>query len=253
MHCACGAHFYNSRQDRVYGGLSMRAIRIIGTIFGVVGAGVFVAASVAGLKTYRFVSVAERAQGRVVELVQQPGGEGVRYAPKVAFVAATGLAYEIIYAVGRNAPAYEVGDTATVLYHPHRPLEARLEGAQALWVPALGLGGLALVLGGVALGALGMLWARRRRVARLRARGCRVAAAFHGVERNFALQIKGRHPFRVVGQWQDPATARVYVYHSENLRDDPTDFIDRASVPVFIDPADPGRYYMDLSFLPRLN
>lgn len=230
----------------------MRTINIIGAVFGVIGAGALVAASAAGLKAYRFASVAERAQGRVVELVRQPSREGGAYAPKVAFVAASGLAYEFIDTVGSHAPAYQVGETVTVLYHPGRPLDAHLEQAMALWAPALGLGGLALACGGVALGALGMLWARRRRIRRLRALGCQIEAAFHGVERNFALQIKGRHPFRVIGQWQDPTTAKVYIYRSENLRDDPTDFIHGAKVPVFIDPANPARYYMDLSFLPRL-
>ena len=42
------------------------------------------------------------------------------------------------------------------------------------------------------------------------------------------------------------------VFHSENLWFDPSSFMKRRKVTVLLDPNNPKRYYMDVTFLPQL-
>jgi len=63
--------------------------------------------------------------------------------------------------------------------------------------------------------------------------------------------VSGRHPFRVIAQWQDPSTAKIRVFKSHNLWFDPSRFITQKQIRVFLDRNNPKRYYVDLSFLPK--
>ena len=47
----------------------------------------------------------------------------------------------------------------------------------------------------------------------------------------------------------DPTSNKVYVFESDPIGYDPSEFI-RGTVPVYIDPDDTRRYLVDTSFLP---
>ena len=65
--------------------------------------------------------------------------------------------------------------------------------------------------------------------------------------------VNGQHPWRILAQWQNPATGKLHLFHSENLWFDPSRFVaTQKQVRVLIDPQQPNRYSMDLSFLPEL-
>ena len=54
---------------------------------------------------------------------------------------------------------------------------------------------------------------------------------------------------RIVAQWHDQAAGKVYVFESDPIGFDPSEFL-RGTVPVYVDPADPRRYLVDTSVLP---
>ena len=58
--------------------------------------------------------------------------------------------------------------------------------------------------------------------------------------------------FQLVAQWHDSASNQIFIFRSRNLRFNPTDYVQIQTVPVYVDPADPTRYHMDLSFLPQV-
>ncbi len=64
--------------------------------------------------------------------------------------------------------------------------------------------------------------------------------------------MNGQSPFRIVTQWQDPATATIHLFRSDNLWFDPTDHIPGESINVYIRPDNPKRYWVDTSFLPKM-
>ena len=107
--------------------------------------------------------------------------------------------------------------------------------------------GLVLVTVGGGLVAHGRWWSWRER--QLRQHGRLVQATLHAVELNESIEVFGSTPYRVVAQWQDDRSATVHVFRSINLWHDPTGLLAGKSVPVYMDPARPTRYVMDLSSL----
>ncbi|MNJ77778.1 hypothetical protein D3C77_753610 [compost metagenome] len=56
----------------------------------------------------------------------------------------------------------------------------------------------------------------------------------------------------IVCNWRNPVTQEVHRLESENIWYDPSDYINVSKVRVFVDKQNPRRYYMDISFLPKL-
>lgn len=94
-------------------------------------------------------------------------------------------------------------------------------------------------------------WIRHRNAV-LRQFGVLVQADFQRVELNSTLEINGTNPFRIIAQWHDKKNKQVFVFKSASLWFDPTQFLHKRSIPVYLDPDRPSRYYVDLSFLPKL-
>jgi len=116
---------------------------------------------------------------------------------------------------------------------------------------ALALTFLGIAFAGTGGGTIGYGWWRGNVEAWLRQNGRVVEADFERVEINSTLYVNGRCPYRVVTQWLNRTTNDLYVFRSENLWFDPSNFVQNRKIRVYIDPGNPSRYYVDLSFLPR--
>ncbi len=66
------------------------------------------------------------------------------------------------------------------------------------------------------------------------------------------VPYKWRHGERLGTGTARPGDGGVQVFRSENLWFDPTDDLKREAVTVYVDPRNPRRYAMDVSFLPKL-
>lgn len=62
----------------------------------------------------------------------------------------------------------------------------------------------------------------------------------------------GRSPYRIHAQWQDPASRQIYVFRSDAIWYDPSDYIPEGDITVYVERGNPSRYYVDTSFLPPL-
>jgi hypothetical protein len=93
---------------------------------------------------------------------------------------------------------------------------------------------------------------RRHAGERLLHEGIPIEADFQGVNVNSGVSVNGRCPFRITAQWQDPSTARVHVFQSRDIWFDPSKYINQRAIRVFVDKINPKRYYVDLSFLPKI-
>jgi len=65
-----------------------------------------------------------------------------------------------------------------------------------------------------------------------------------------AVRVNGRHPYRIVSRWKRASTGRYYTFESGNIWFDPSPYVEGRSIHVRIDPNNPRRYWMDISFLP---
>ncbi len=204
-----------------------------------------------------FVARAEVASGTVVDLERsisrdRDGHDSVVVHPVVRFEPTSGGQRTFRGTTGTYPAAYDVGEVVEVLYDPARPADATIRSTWEVWggpMVAVGLGAVFSLIGGGML--LGMR-ASARRAQELRLHGARVQATFQAVERNTSLTVNGGHPWRIVCQWQDPATGLLHVFHSQNLWFDPTPFVHQTELTVFVDRAKPKRHLVDVSFLPKL-
>ncbi|MDP9838137.1 hypothetical protein J2T09_002904 [Neorhizobium huautlense] len=228
------------------------ALKFIKISFTVVGAAALAVALWFYVSTSSFVASAARSEGVVIDLERSRSSDSTSYKPVVRFTAADGVERTFVTSWSSNPPAYSRGETVQVLYPADQPDAARIEGFFSLWGGVLiagGLGSVFFLIGGGII-AYGLFFGARKRS--LQANGQLILADFKGVERNGSIEINGTHPWRIMCQWQDPATSKVHVFASDNVWFDPTDYVTQKQLNVRIDPKNPKRHWVDTGFLPEM-
>lgn len=230
----------------------MKAIAIIKYLFFVIGLGMLTAALLLYRETAAFVAESVKTEGIVVGLERSRSSNSTTYRPRVQFTTQERRSIEFESSYSSNPPAYSEGEHVEVLYRRSDPRDARIVGFFSLYGAETIVGSLGSVffLIGAGIMLAGILQARKD--AYLRAHGTPIDTDFQGVEINTSLTVNGRHPFRVLTQWQNPATRELHVFESANLWFDPTRFITAKKIRVFIERDNPRKYLVDLAFLPKL-
>jgi cytochrome c oxidase assembly protein Cox11 len=89
--------------------------------------------------------------------------------------------------------------------------------------------------------------------AKLLKTGQKITADF-AVERNEKYRMGDNNPWIIKCKWLDSRNNQEYSFTSKDYTIDPAPYLkNRNSIDVFIDPSDPGKYYMDTSFMPKGN
>ena len=227
--------------------------RIIGGFFVlVIGLGLAWGAWAIWSSGSAFRASALQAEGTVVDLVSDRDSDGdITYKPVVEFTTADGRTLQFTGGTASNPPSYSRGEKAGVFYSATDPENARLDGFAEKFLGPLIMGIFALVFtligwflffGGI----------RNRRVrAWLAQHGMKVQAKLAGVELNEGLKVNGRSPYRLRAQWQHPVTQKVYVFYSDNVWYDPSEYCAREQVDAVVNADDPRQYMLDTSFLPQ--
>jgi len=233
----------------------MKTLKLFSGLFSIIGAGMLLGSFVTLYNTRGFIAGAREAEGTVIAMDRSRSSSGSgsssTYRPVVEFTTATGKRIEFTGGVGSNPPSHRVGETVTVLYHPADPYSARIKSFIQLWFGFLIMFFLGLVFGAIGFGMIIVRSRGKKRAQWLHRHGRRMPTSVTGVELNDSLRVNGRSPYRIVSQSPDPATNTVRVYQSENIWFDPSEYIKGETIDVLVDPANPKRYVMDTSFLPR--
>ena len=235
----------------------MKIFKFVSGLFSIIGIGMLVASFLVFSNTTRFISRAVEADGRVTELERSrsssSSGSSTTYRPVVEFTTATGKRIEFVSSVGSSPPSHRVGEAVKVLYKPTDPQSARIKSFFQLWFGFLIVFALGLVFAAIGLGMIFVRRRGRKRAEWLRQHGRRMKTAFKGVELNQSLRVNGRSPYQIVSQSSDPASNAVRLFQSENIWFDPSEYIRGEVIEVLVDPNDPKKYVMDISFLPKLD
>ncbi len=230
----------------------MKAISILKYVFTLIGLGMLVGAAYSYIHTKNFLKDAITTNGQVIDLVYSRSSDSDVYKPRVSFTTNTGENITFTSSSGSNPPSYSKGETVEVFYKPENPNKAKINGYFSLWGATSILGGLGFVffaIGGSMLLA-GVL--NKRKISYLKNFGVPILAEIQSVGINRSVRVNGRSPFRIIAQWQNPATSEIHIFNSENIWFDPSDHIDREEVSVLIQKGNPKKYYVDISFLPKL-
>jgi len=229
----------------------MKTISILKYTFTLVGIAMLAGAFYSYSSTQQFLAEAMTSNGKVVELIRSRSSDSVTYRPVVQFVAVDGSSIEFTSSSGSNPPSYSRGQSVEVLYRESEPEKAKINGFFSLWGLAAILGGLGAVF--FAIGTSVFLFGRFKsnKIEDLKRSGRPVRAAFQSVDKNTGFKVNGRSPYQISAQWQNPATAEIHIFKSDNIWFDPTNYIDRDELTVLLDKDNLKKYYMDISFLPK--
>ncbi len=202
--------------------------------------------------TQDFLKSALTADGTVIELVRSRSTDSVTYRPVVEFKTRDGSTIEFVSSSGSNPPSYSKGEVVNVYYQEFSPEQAKISGFFSLWGGSVILGGIgsAFFLFGFVIMLSGILATKKAEY--LRRYGVPIKAKFQGVQTNSSLEVNGRNPYQITAQWKNPATSEIHVFNSENIWFDPTDHIHGDEITVLIEKDNPKKYYIDISFLPKM-
>jgi hypothetical protein len=239
----------------------MRGLKLTLWAFVLGGAAALAAAGYFLADTRSFLARAQTANGVVVDISVSSSTRSTgpytstssnSYSPVVEFAGPGGRPITFVADFGTTSSAYRRGEKVIVHYDPAQPENARLDGFLALWIGPTLTGGIGVAFFSIGSIALFLGRDRRRRNEWLKRNGARLETKFQSVERNKSLSIGGRNPFRIVSRWLDPSTNELHLFESENLWFDPTEFVRDPHIAVYVERGNPRRYYMDVSFLPKL-
>jgi hypothetical protein len=226
--------------------------RWFATIFLGVGLICLIAAGFVFRRTQALGERAERADGKVVEVVYRSARAGERtgsYSSIFRFATRDGRTVQATASVRATTARHRVGDVVRVLYDPSDPTNAVIDSLVDRYFLLIVL--LPMGLGFTAFGApvLIVIGLRKRKEAWLKQHGWPVEARVSGVIR----LANGFQPWRITAEWHDPSRGLVVPLQSRNLYEDPTPHVEVGrTVKAWVDPDRLGRHWIDVSFLPNV-
>ena len=201
----------------------------------------------------QFQKTALRAEGVVTEVRYERSSDSKgSYHPVVAFN--TNQNKRIVFESSTGSSSYRgtEGNSIEVLYAADAPENAEINDALSQWIAPIILGGMGIVFAGIGFVPFLIMRVRSRQGARLLHEGVPIEAKIIGVELNQAIQFNGRSPYRIKSQWLDKNTNQVFVFYSDNIKFDPSSYIQSETITVYIDKNNPKKYHMDISLLPKI-
>lgn len=230
----------------------MKIFKVIKYVFTATGLCMLVGALIAYNSTVSFLDNAVTVEGTVIDLEQSRSDGSTTYKPVVEFVDKEGHRVEFISSVGSSPASYSIGEKVGVLYAPTNSQSARLNHFFEVWglVVIFATMGVPFFCVGALTFLIGMF--RNRKKIYLQRDGVLVNAKFQSVRLNHSLSVNGRHPYMIVCQWTNPANYCIHIFESENIWFDPSDFITTEEIKVFTDKRNAKKYYVDVSFLPKV-
>jgi hypothetical protein len=230
----------------------MKVIAIVKYTFTIIGVGMFVGAILIYQSVGSFLAEATKTEGTVVRLDQSRSNDSTIYSPVVQFTNKDGQAIEFVSSTGSNPPSHSEGEKVEILYHPKNPQNAKINDFFSLWGGSIILGSMGGVFFLIGFGIILAGIFKNKKNDYLKKNGTPIETEYQGVELNTALSVNGRHPFQILTQWENPSTSEIHVFTSDNIWFDPTSYIKTKTIRVFIENGKPKKYYVDLSFLPKL-
>lgn len=230
----------------------MKTLIFIKYLFAIIGFGMMVGSFFLYQNTATFLENAITAQGVVIDLVRSRSSDSTTYAPTIRFKSKQGTTIEFTSSTSSNPPSYSRGEKVEVLYEPIQPHSAKINSFFSVWGGTVIVGGIGSVFFLIGFGIIlsGIRKAKNKEC--LLQRGVRINTQFQSVSKNTRMRVNGRNPYMITSQWQDPTTSKIHVFESDNIWFDPADHIKVDTIMVYIEPKNPAKYFMDISFLPTL-
>lgn len=227
----------------------MKDVPVIKWAFLMIGSGLVAMGALSYKKSSDFLAEAISTEGTIIAYGRSPTTGAIK--PVVQFLDREGATVEFTSRDSLNEKYNPIGKKIEVAYSSADPQGARIKSFLSRWriaIPMMLIGS-PFLLAGIAMALVGRL--KIRKIKHLRQQGQVVQANYQSVAVNHSFSINGQHPYLIVCQWLNPTTGVLHRLESDNIWFDPTPYISSDKIKVFVDPKNPGKYHVDLSFLPE--
>jgi len=167
--------------------------------------------------------------------------------PVVHFLDNEGALFELVVDDATIARQLAEGDTPELMYLTAFPGSAVVYSRMVLWGGPVILFLIGLLM---LIPQLSITLKNRLKYHRIKA-GTPLDTQFVNVEKNRGAEVDGVLPFCIYSQWRDPDTAEIHFFKSKDLWVDPSEYIRKKRITVFVKQNDLSHYDVDLSFLPE--
>lgn len=234
----------------------MKALKIVQYAFLIIGAAMLAGTFFMVQNTQQFLQTSLKAQGTVIDLIEKRSSSSSSnsrtYSPKVQFTTATGENITFTTSSSSYPPSYDIDEKVDVFYMVDKPNSAKINGYFDLWGGATILGILGGIFFAIGAGIALFITLSLRKKTNLTSTGDAIEANFQSVKRNESISVNNTHPYQILAQWLNPRTNEIHIFKSENIWFDPTSHIKNKKIKVYIEPNNPKKYHVDISFLPKL-
>lgn len=193
-----------------------------------------------------FKQTALKTEGIVKKLNLKKGV----YYPVIDFQGNDGKLYTHYERSGSYPPRFKEGQKVEILYSPDNPNKAQVDSSPSLLLLFLFLGII------ITITPTGVLLYRKRKEKNknfLLKFGKHIQTKFVRVEESRRIKVNNVSPFCIRTQWLNPKTKKMHDFLSDDLWFDPTEYAkNKKFIEVLIDAKNPNKYWMDISFLPKL-
>jgi len=232
----------------------MKAVIRTGYLFLVLGVIMLIIALFVLNNKQQFVKNSMITTGKVinVEKRQSTDSEGhtsYSYYPVCVFQTENQELITFVSKTGSGRSKYDVEDEVEIRYDPSDPSHAEINSFFRIWMLPVILGAMGLVFFLIGGGLVLTRWKNKKKRQRLMFDGTRIQTKFVEVEKNTNLTVNGKHPYRIITNYEK--NDELYVFKSENIWFNPSQFITTEEIDVYVDPMEMKKYYMDISFLPK--
>jgi len=229
----------------------MKTFGIVGAVFFFVGIGLLTGSFFLWRNNEEFRLHALKTEGVVVDFAQHRSDENsITYSTVVEFKDQNEHIIRFSSSISSSSPGYHRGNQVTVFYNPDNPQEAQIDSFMENWFGTIILGGLGALFTLLGAGFL-ISQINKYRVKRwLNTHGMPIQVKLKEINQDTSINVNDRHPWRLYSEWQHPVTGKVYLFESDPIWFDPTDYMNREYLNVLVNADNPKQYHMNIDFLP---
>lgn len=229
----------------------MKKFKFLFYIFALIGAIIFLVALFVIKSELNVVRNGIETTGVVIDQSVSKSSDGdYFYHPIIQFNTEDNREITFRSPEGGSQSRFYLGEKINVIYLPNDPQRATINNFLGLY----GAGTILSVFGLVfaSTGFIPLYFIRRRatRDQRLKRDGMPINVKISEIIINSNISFNHRSPYQIIADYHDTLNNRLIRYKSGYIFFDPTPYINRELVTVYVDKKNPKIYYLDISFLP---
>ncbi|MEQ5092806.1 DUF3592 domain-containing protein [Proteus terrae] len=229
----------------------MKKFKFLFYIFALIGAIIFIVALFVIKSELNVVRNGIETTGIVIDQSVSKSSDGdYFYHPIIQFNTEDNREITFRSPEGSSQSRFYLGEKINVIYLPNDPQRATINNFLGLYGAGTILSIFGLLFASTGLIPLYFIRRRATRDQRLKRDGMPINVKISEIIINSNISFNHRSPYQIIADYHDTLNNRLIRYKSGYIFFDPTPYINRELITVYVDKKNPKIYYLDTSFLP---